>query len=206
MTFNIYDDCANTIIPDDVDDDFQVWDGEGRHHYYALAYSNVSIGEAFTLIATSENYRDNENVIRFMDMALNKGDAVAEGFYSSILLRVGGDEVPKTVRTEGSRGPDVRLVWTASHLDGEFANQVERVICGNQIAIAPFQGFMTIFCGDRRMSLDGIGTEKRIDTIQYLIDNIETNDELRAFLGEDVLSRFDEALVADNGAVAGAAP
>jgi hypothetical protein len=150
-------------------------------------------------MATSENYRDNEDVIRFIDTALKQGDAVATGYYSGTLLQVTDGDAPQTTRTAGTRSVDMDLTWTGSHLDGDFANEVERVVCENQIAIAPFQGAMTIFSGNKRfMALDHIKVEEKVDTIQYVIDHIDTSSELQAFLGEKVSLRLRETITADN--------
>lgn len=200
MSFHIYDDYANTYLPKELEGKFKVWDGEGDFHNYGIFRKNVEAGEAFTLMATSEDYRDNEKVIRFMDAALRKGDAVATGYYSATLLKIAEDEAPQITWTSGARWADIDLTWTGHHVDGDFDGEIEKVICNNQIAIAPFQGSMTIFSGEGRfMALTDVGADDRIDTVEYVVDHIDTSPDLQEFLGEDVCTRIRDAISADHG-------
>lgn len=200
MSFHIYDDYANTHLPKELDGKFEVWDGEGDVHNYGIFRENVEAGEAFALMATSEDYRDNEKVIRFMDAALRKGEAVATGYYSATLLKIADRDAPQFTWTSGARSADIDLTWTGHHVDGDFDGEIEKVVCNNQIAIAPFQGAMTIFSGEGRfMALADIGADERIDTVEYVVDHIDTSADLQDFLGEDVCTRIREAISADNG-------
>lgn len=186
-----------TRLPEGLDLEFKVWDGSGRFHNYALLHTNIDAGKAFALLATSENYRDNENVICFINMASKTGDAVASGYYSGRLLQVTDGDAPKTTRTSGTRTSDIDLTWTSSYLEGAFDNELEEVICNNQIAIATFNGAKTIFNGEGRfIPLEGVDADEVIDTVQYVIDNIDTSLALQEFLGEEVSARLREVITA----------